>query len=178
MNIIVKDKEFEIFLTSEKINERNSQLGKAITRDLVGEELVVLGVLNGSFVFMADLCRYIDLPLSTSFIKVSSYSGMESTGEVRSILGLEEKIQGKNVLIVEDIVDTGISMDYLLKALSEFNPAKLSIVTLLHKPDAFRFNYALDYVGFEIPNKFVIGYGLDYDGLGRNLPDIYQLSTP
>lgn len=178
MNVKVKDKEFEIYLSAEQINHRNSQLGHLITRDFAEEELVVLGILNGSYVFMADLCRHIDLPLSASFIKVSSYSGTGSTGKVRSILGLEEIIEGKNVLIVEDIVDTGISMDYLIKALSEFNPAKLSIVTLLHKPDAFQFNYTLDYVGFEIPNKFVVGYGLDYDGLGRNLPDIYQLSTP
>ncbi|MEP0714370.1 hypoxanthine phosphoribosyltransferase [Algoriphagus sp.] len=178
MSKILKDKTFEIYLTAEEIKLRNSQLGQAITRDFLGKELVVIGVLNGSFVFMADICRYIDLPLTTSFIKISSYSGIESTGEVRSILGLQEKIEGKFVLVVEDIVDTGISMDYLLRALSEHNPEQLSIVTLLHKPDAFQFNYALDYVGFEIPNKFVIGYGLDYDGLGRNLPDIYQLSTP
>lgn len=174
----VKDKEFEIYLGAGEISQRNSQLGKAITQDFEGKELVILGVLNGSFVFMADLCRYIDLPLSVTFIKVSSYSGTESTGKVRSILGLEEKIEGKYVLIVEDIVDTGISMNHLLHALSGYNPAKLSIATLLHKPDAFQFNYALDYVGFEIPNKFVVGYGLDYDGLGRNLPDIYQLRTP
>ncbi|MEB2780190.1 hypoxanthine phosphoribosyltransferase [Algoriphagus sp. C2-6-M1] len=178
MSIRLKDKEFEIYLSAEEINQRNSRLGQAITQDFAGQELVIIGVLNGSFVFMADLCRYIDLPLSTAFIKISSYSGTVSTGKVRSILGLEEKIEGKNVLIVEDIVDTGISMDYLLRALSEYKPAKLSLVTLLHKPDAFKFNYGLDYVGFEIPNKFVVGYGLDYDGLGRNLPDIYQLSTP
>lgn len=178
MNITVKDKQFEIYLSAEEISQRTSELGKEIMQDFSGEELVVLGILNGSFVFMADLCRYIDLPICTSFLKISSYSGTETTGKVRTILGLEEKIEGKNVLIVEDIVDTGISMDYLLKALSEFKPAKLSIITLLHKPDAFQFNYALDYVGFEIPNKFVVGYGLDYDGFGRNLPNIYQLSTP
>jgi hypoxanthine phosphoribosyltransferase len=178
MAVLVKDKEFEVYLRGKDIDERNSHLGQAITEDFAGKELVVLGVLNGSFVFMADLCRHIHVPLTTSFIKISSYSGTESTGKVRSILGLEENIKDKYVLIVEDIVDTGISMDYLLRALSEYKPAQLSIVTLLHKPDAFQFNYALDYVGFEIPNKFVIGYGLDYDGLGRNLPDIYQLSTP
>ncbi|PZX53311.1 hypoxanthine phosphoribosyltransferase [Algoriphagus chordae] len=178
MNVTVKDKEFEIYLSAEEINQRNSQLGQAITQDFAEQELVVLGILNGSFVFMADLCRHIALPLTATFIKISSYAGTESTGKVRSVLGLEEKIEGKNVLIVEDIVDTGISMNHLLKTLSAFNPAKLSIVTLLHKPEAFQFNYALDYVGFEIPNKFVVGYGLDYDGLGRNLPGIYQLSTP
>ncbi|WP_339876273.1 hypoxanthine phosphoribosyltransferase [uncultured Algoriphagus sp.] len=178
MSVKLKDKEFEIFLSNENIDFRISELGSAITQDFSGQELILVGVLNGSFVFIADLCRKIDLQISTSFIKMSSYLGTESTGTVRSILGLEEKIEGKNVLIVEDIVDTGISMDYLLKALSALNPAKLSIVTLLHKPDAFQFNYTIDYVGFEIPNKFVVGYGLDYDGLGRNLPDIYQLSTP
>lgn len=178
MNIKLKDKYFEVFLSAQEISQRNSQLGQAISNDFEGKELLVIGVLNGSYVFMADLCRYIDLPLAATFIKVSSYSGIESTGLVRSILGLEEKIEGKSVLIVEDIVDTGISMNYLLKALYELKPATISIATLLHKPDAFQFNYALDYVGFEIPNKFVVGYGLDYDGLGRNLPDIYQLSIP
>jgi len=178
MNIKIKDKQFGIYLSAEEINLRSSQIGQAITQDFAGNELVVLGILNGSFMFMADLCRHINLPLSATFIKVSSYSGTESTGKVVSILGLEEKIEGKCVLIVEDIVDTGISMNHLLKALSEFKPAQLSIVTLLHKPDAFQFNYTLDYVGFEIPNKFVVGYGLDYEGLGRNLPNIYQLSTP
>ncbi len=178
MSITIKDKEFEVYLNAEVINRRISQIGQAITKDFEGRNLVVLGILNGSFIFMADLCRHINLPLSATFIRVSSYSGEESTGEVSSIFGLEENIEGKYLLIVEDIVDTGISMDYLLKAISECNPAQISIVTLLHKPDAFQFNYALDYVGFEIPNKFVIGYGLDYDGLGRNLPDIYQLSTP
>lgn len=178
MIVNVKDKKFEIYLSAEQINHRNAQLGQAITQDFKGKELVVLGILNGSFVFMADLCRLIDLQILTAFIKISSYSGTESSGKVRSILGLEENIEGKCVLVVEDIVDTGISMDYLIKALSEYKPAKISIVTLLHKPDSFQFNYALDYVGFEIPNKFVVGYGLDYDGLGRNLPDIYQLNTP
>ncbi|RAI87078.1 hypoxanthine phosphoribosyltransferase [Algoriphagus yeomjeoni] len=178
MSIVIKDKEFEVYLSADEISQRNSELGQAISRGFAGEELIVVGILTGAFVFMADLCRQIDLPISTSFIRVSSYAGTESTGKVRSVLGLEEKIEGKNVLIVEDIVDTGISMDYLLKSLSDLNPTKISIVTLLHKPEAFQFNYALDYVGFEIPNKFVVGYGLDYDGLGRNLPDIYQLSTP
>ena len=178
MSIRLKDKEFDVYLNAKEINQRNLELGQEIAKDFAGKELLVVGILNGSFVFMADLCRQINLSITTTFIKVSSYSGTESTGKVQSVLGLEEKIEGKNVLIVEDIVDTGISMDYLLKSLSVYKPAKISIVTLLHKPEAFQFNYGLDYVGFEIPNKFVVGYGLDYDGLGRNLPDIYQLSTP
>ncbi|WPR74342.1 hypoxanthine phosphoribosyltransferase [Algoriphagus sp. NG3] len=174
----IKDKEFQIYLSAEEIAQRLRELGQEMTRDFKDKELIVVGVLNGSFIVLADLCREINLPLTTSFIKISSYSGTESTGKVRGVLGLEENIEGKNILIVEDIIDTGISMDYLIKALSEYKPAKISIATLLHKPSAFQFNYAIDYVGFEIPNKFVVGYGLDYDGLGRNLPDIYQLSTP
>lgn len=176
--VILKDKTFEIYLTQKQLQERNAQLGKAITQDFAGKELLVVGVLNGSYIYMADLCRQINLPLATAFIKLRSYEGTHSTGKVRTVFGLEEKIEGKSILIVEDIVDTGISMDFLLKAISEQNPADVSIATLLHKPEAFQFNYPLDYVGFEIPNKFVIGYGLDYDGFGRNLPDIYQLSTP
>ncbi|MCE7055741.1 hypoxanthine phosphoribosyltransferase [Algoriphagus sp. AGSA1] len=174
----IKEKEFQVYLSAGEITQRLKELGLEITRDFKGKDLIVVGVLNGSFIVLADLCRQINLPMTTSFIKISSYSGTESTGKVRAVLGLEENIEGKNILIVEDIIDTGISMDYLIKALSEHKPAKISIATLLHKPDAFQFNYAIDYVGFEIPNKFVVGYGLDYDGLGRNLPDIYQLSTP
>ncbi len=168
---------FEPYLGRDQIKKRNSQLGEIITKEFRGKELVVIGVLNGSFVFLADLCREIKLDFVTSFIKIKSYSGTESSGKVHSILGLTENIEGKFLLIVEDIVDTGASMNYLLDSLSKHNPAQISIATLLFKSEAFQFNYALDYVGFEIPNKFVVGYGLDYDGLGRNLPDIYQLST-
>ncbi|UZD20950.1 hypoxanthine phosphoribosyltransferase [Algoriphagus halophytocola] len=174
--VTIKEKQFDVFLGQDQIKERNVQLGEKISRDFAGEELLVLGVLNGSFIYMADLCREIDLPLVTSFIRISSYAGTESTGNVKSILGLTENLNGKNVLIIEDIVDTGHSMKYLLDTISGHNPARVAIATLLHKPDAFQYNYALDYVGFEIPNKFVLGYGLDYDGFGRNLPDIYQLS--
>ncbi len=177
MKLTLKDKDFELYLSSEQIQKRNTQLGELISTDFLNKDLVLIGVLNGSYVFMADLCRKIKLPITTTFIKISSYKGVKSNEEVKSILGLEEKIEGKNILIVEDIVDTGISMDYLLKALSAYNPLQIAIATLLFKPNAFRFNYHLDYVGFEIPNKFVVGYGLDYDGLGRNLPEIYQLSN-
>ena len=175
--IQIKEKQFDVFLGRDQIKERNVQLGEKITRDFAGESLLVLGVLNGSFIYMADLCREIQLPLVTSFIRISSYAGTKSTGNVKSILGLTEELSGKNVLIVEDIVDTGHSMKHLLETVSDHNPARVAIATLLHKPEAFQYNYALDYVGFEIPNKFVVGYGLDYDGFGRNLPDIYQLSS-
>jgi hypoxanthine phosphoribosyltransferase len=127
---------------------------------------------------MADLVRTISLPLSCEFIKISSYSGMESTGKVMEVIGIPASIEGRNVLVVEDIVDTGNSMAYLKKKLESLHPKRIAIATLLFKKEAFLFNYPLDYVGFEIPNKFVVGFGLDYDGEGRNYPDIYQLSIP
>ncbi|OOG78524.1 hypoxanthine phosphoribosyltransferase [Algoriphagus sp. A40] len=173
----IRDLNFELFISEGKIKERIAQIAKEITLKFQGQDLVLLGILNGSFIVMADLAREIDLSVSCEFLKISSYSGTDSTGEVKSLIGLSADLEGKNVLIVEDIVDTGISMNYLLSELSRHNPRCLQIATLLFKKQAFRFNYGLDYVGFEIPNKFVVGYGLDYDGLGRNLPDLYQLST-
>jgi hypoxanthine phosphoribosyltransferase len=178
MRIAIKNKNFEVFLQKSTIQERIQEIGNKISCDFEEKELVVIGVLNGSFVFMADLCRAIDLPITCTFIKITSYLGTATTGQVRSVIGLDQDLKGKIVLIVEDIVDTGISMDFLLKTISEHDPARIVICTLLFKPEAFRFKYALDYVCFEIPNKFVVGYGLDYDGLGRNLPEIYQLDTP
>jgi hypoxanthine phosphoribosyltransferase len=177
MKIILEDKAFEVYLKNSDISERVAEIGEKITRDFQGKELVILGVLNGSFIFLADLCRAINLPLTCSFIKLSSYKGTQSSGEIKSIVGLDQDVKGKHVLIVEDIVDSGLTLDYLIKTLSESNPAQISTATLLYKPVAFRYKYEIDYVGFEIPNKFVVGFGLDYNGLGRNLPDIYQLST-
>lgn len=176
--VSILDKTFEIYLSNTQIQERINQIGRAISDEFHGDELIIVGVLNGSFLFMADLVRRIELNFVCDFIKVSSYQGTESTGQVKSLLGLKESIEGKSVLIIEDIVDTGLSMGYLLKELSSHHPKRLAIATLLFKREAFRHKYAIDYVGFEIPNKFVVGYGLDYDGLGRNLPHIYQLTTP
>jgi hypoxanthine phosphoribosyltransferase len=176
--IQIKDKTFETYLTEGQIKQRIEELGAQIGADFEGEELVLLGVLNGSFVVMADLVRTIPLPLSCEFIKISSYSGMESTGKVMEVIGIPASIEGKNVLVVEDIVDTGNSMAYLKRQLESLHPKRIAIATLLFKKEAFLFNYPLDYVGFEIPNKFVVGFGLDYDGEGRNYPDIYQLSIP
>jgi hypoxanthine phosphoribosyltransferase len=175
--ISIKEKYFEVFLTKEHIESRIAEIGAQITKQFHGEEVTLLGILNGSFVFMADLARQIQLPCHCEFIKISSYSGTETTGKVKAILGLSSDLMKKNVIVIEDIVDTGITMDYLIAELSKQKPKCLAIATLLFKKEAFRFNYPLDYVGFEIPNKFVVGYGLDYDGLGRNFPDIYQLAT-
>ncbi|MDA0315259.1 MAG: hypoxanthine phosphoribosyltransferase [Bacteroidetes bacterium] len=176
--IQIKDKTFETYLTEAQIKKRIKELGVQIGADFEGEDLVLLGVLNGSFVVMADLVRAISLPVTCEFIKISSYSGMESTGKVIEVLGIPPSIAKKNILIVEDIVDTGNSMAQLMTQLAVFRPKRIAIATLLFKKEAFLFNYPLDYVGFEIPNKFVVGFGLDYDGEGRNYPDIYQLSIP
>jgi hypoxanthine phosphoribosyltransferase len=175
--ITVRDLSFEMLISGKEIKARLADLGKKITAEFYGEDLILLGILKGSFIVLADLAREIDLPVSVEFLRISSYSGVASTGEVKSVLGLTVELSGKNVLIVEDIVDTGISMNYLISELSRHNPKRLQIATLLFKKEAFRFNYRLDYVGFEIPNKFVVGYGLDYEELGRNLPDLYQLSN-
>ena len=173
----IKDLSFELFIPEAKVKDRLAEMAREITSEFMGEDLILLGILNGSFIVMADLAREINLPVSCEFMKISSYSGIDSTGVVKSLMGLSVDLDGKNVLVVEDIVDTGISMEYLISELSKHNPKRLQIATLLFKKEAFQFNYRLDYVGFEIPNKFVVGYGLDYDGLGRNLPDLYQLST-
>ncbi|NVJ86959.1 MAG: adenylate kinase [Algoriphagus sp.] len=175
MNQIIHDKEFELFISQSEIQKRVSELGKQITEDFQGENLVLLGILKGSFLFLGDLCRHIDLPLEISFLRIASYEGTQTTGEVKQIAGFHDDLSGKTVIIVEDIVDTGISMDYLLREIQKFHPKAVRIATFLFKPEAFRFNYHLDYVGFEIPNKFVLGYGLDYNDLGRNLPELYQL---
>jgi len=175
--IKIHDQFFQPYINEKTLLNRIGELGSQISEDFVGKDLIVIGVLNGAFIFLADLCRAITAPHQVSFIKINSYEGVKSSGTVKSIIGLNDDLRGKNVLIVEDIVDTGTSMDYLVSEFRTYDPASILIATLLFKPEAFRFNYALDYVGFEIPNKFVIGYGLDYDGLGRNLPSIYQLET-
>ncbi|MFT4854670.1 MAG: hypoxanthine phosphoribosyltransferase [Algoriphagus sp.] len=175
--IKIHDQFFQPYLNEETLSNRILELGRLISEDFVGKDMIVIGVLNGAFIFLADLCRVITTPHQVSFIKINSYEGVKSSGTIKSIIGLNVDLRGKNVLIVEDIVDTGTSMEYLISAFRTYAPSSISIATLLFKPEAFRFNYDLDYVGFEIPNKFVVGYGLDYDGLGRNLPSIYQLET-
>jgi hypoxanthine phosphoribosyltransferase len=175
--IKIHDRFFQPYLNEDILSKRIIALGNQISGDFVGKDMIVVGVLNGAFIFLADLCRAISIPHQVSFIKINSYEGVNSSGKIKSIIGLNGDLKGKSVLIVEDIVDTGASIDYLISEFLTYEPASISIATLLFKTEAFRFNYALNYVGFEIPNKFVVGYGLDYDGLGRNLPSIYQLKT-
>lgn len=173
--IQIKDKKFKLSISSEKIQEAVSNVANQINRDLNGENPIFLGVLNGCFMFMSDLMSRIDTPCEVSFIKLSSYSGTETTGIVRQLIGLNENIEGRCIVIVEDIVDTGITMKKLINLLQEKKPKQIKVATFLQKPDALKCDIKLDYVAMKIPNNFIVGYGLDYDGFGRNLNEIYTI---
>jgi len=173
--IQVEDKEFEIFLENDTLNKRIRLLGIQINVDYEGKCPLFIGVLNGSFLFMADLIKEINVPCEVAFMRVASYEGTSSSGKVKELIGLPENIEGRDIIIIEDIVDTGLTLDHIIKTLKEKKPASIKASALLLKPSALKYDIAeLEYVGFEIPNEFVVGYGLDYNGLGRNLTDIYR----
>jgi hypoxanthine phosphoribosyltransferase len=173
--IKVKDKEFEVFIPYEKIDAAISVVAENINKDLNGKDPLFLIILNGAFMFAADLLKKVKIECSLSFVKLASYEGTKSSNVVRELIGLNEKIEGRNVIVIEDIIDTGKTLEVLLEMLQKYNAASVQIATLLFKPDAFKGNYGIDYIGMEIPNDFIIGYGLDYDGYARNLPDIYKI---
>jgi hypoxanthine phosphoribosyltransferase len=173
--IKVHDKSFETYLSEQDIQEKIKELAAAINRDYADKRPLFIAILNGSFMFAADLFKYITIPAEISFIKLASYKGMKSSGNVITAIGLDEDLYNRDVIIVEDIVDTGKTLFKFIPSLEHQQPSSLKIATLLHKPEATVHPLTLDYVGFSIPNKFVVGYGLDYDGLGRNLKEIYQL---
>ena len=176
MSVIkVHDKTFEIYLSEEIILKRVKEIAAVINKDYAGKRPLFIAILNGSFMFASDLFKQLNIEAELCFIKLASYKGMKSTGNVITSIGLEVDLFNKEVIIVEDIVDTGKTLHNFLPKLLHQQPASLKIATLLHKPEATEYPLQLDYVGFEIPNKFVVGYGLDYDGLGRNLKEIYQL---
>ncbi len=160
----------DVLISKEDLDARVRALGEQITRDHAGRSLVVVGVLKGSFIFLADLVRAIDLPISIDFIGISSYQGTSTTGVVKITSDLTRPIEGKDVLLVEDIVDTGLSMRYLLDNLATRRPASLQVCALLEKPSRARVTVPIDYRGFVIGDEFVVGYGLDWDGKMRNLP--------
>ncbi|WP_374166250.1 hypoxanthine phosphoribosyltransferase [Arcticibacter sp. MXS-1] len=176
MKVQIEDKEFSCFLEYEKIKKRTRLLGIQINVDYEDKVPVFIGVLNGSFLFMADLMKEVNIPAEVSFIKVSSYHGQETTsGTVKSVIGLDIDLKGRDVIIVEDIIDTGITLSYLVDVLRKHEPASVAICSLLLKPQSLQREIPeITYVGFEISNEFVVGYGLDYRGLGRNLKDIYR----
>lgn len=172
----IHDKTFEIYLHSEEIQKKVNTMAALLNEEYAGKEVVFIAVLNGAFMFASDLMKRITLPSEITFVKVSSYQGMNSTGRVDEVIGLTTSIKDKHVVLIEDIVDTGITMNKLFTLLSVEHPASLKIATLLYKPEAFQGKHAPDYVGFSIPNSFVVGYGLDYNEHGRNTEHIYQLT--
>lgn len=173
MTIKIKDLQFEPYISHYSIEARITELANRLTVDYNGKNPLFLSVLNGSFMFTSDLMKSFLLPCEISFIKIASYQGTESSGKVETLIGLNNQIENRHIIIIEDIVDTGNTMKKILEMLKEFNPASIKILTLLFKTDAFIGDFEIEYVGFEIENKFVVGYGLDYDGYGRNLDQIY-----
>jgi hypoxanthine phosphoribosyltransferase len=172
----VLDKTFVSFIPHIRIQETVARMAADLDRDLFNKDPLFLAVLNGSFIFAADLFKQIKMPARISFVKLASYIGTGSSGKVDQLIGLQEIITGQHIIIVEDIIDSGQTMTKLLEYLNGQQPASIRIATLLYKPDAFKANFKIDYIGLEIPNNFVVGYGLDYNGYGRNSKDIYTLN--
>lgn len=173
--VTIRDKSFETYLSETTIQERISEVASLINHDYAGKRPFFIAILNGSFMFAADLFKHLTIDAEICFIKLASYEGMRSTGNVVTSIGLDEDLFGKDVVIVEDIIDTGKTLHQFLPKLHHQQPSSLRIASLLHKSAATVFPVVPDYVGFDIPDKFVVGYGLDYDGLGRNLKEIYQV---
>lgn len=171
--ITVHDRNFKLYLKEEDIQSDVRRVAAEISRDLKDKNPLFCPTLTGSFMFMTDLARALDFDAETYFVKYSSYSGMNSTGVVKSELPFPQKCRGRHVVIVEDIVDTGITMDAMLSELQKMEPAGISIASYLFKPDSFKKNFKIDYIGRSIPNDFILGYGLDYDNFGRFYKDIY-----
>ena len=173
----IQDKDFDLFITGDQIKKSIDKLVKQINADYAEKRPLFICVLNGAFMFASDLIKKLDFFPEISFVKVSSYAGLQTTGSVQKLIGLNEDIKGRDIILIEDIIDSGLTMKYLLSELTDREPASIRLVTLLFKPDSFQAKYTIDYIGFEIPNEFVVGYGMDYDGYGRNLPDIYHLKS-
>tara|TARA_B100000809_G_scaffold86452_1_gene84852 strand:+ start:9110 stop:9646 length:537 start_codon:yes stop_codon:yes gene_type:complete len=174
--ITVKDKSFKPYISAEELQSSVEKLAAQINHDYKGNTPLFIGVLNGSFMFFGDLLKSINLECTVSFVKLTSYEGVSTTGVVNELIGLNEDISGRDIILIEDIVDTGNTLVKLYEILEEKNPKSIKIATLLYKPEAYNKSHNIDYVGKEIPNAFVLGYGLDYDGLGRNLSSIYVLN--
>jgi len=174
-SIKILDKEFKVSISKEQIQEAVTKIAVRLNNELSGKEVIFIGILNGSFMFAADLIRQITLNSRITFVKVTSYQGTISTGTVKNLIGINENIKGKTVVVLEDVVDTGETINNIICQFKEYEPESIRIATLLFKPKAFKKIFKIDYTGIEIPNDFVIGYGLDYNGYGRNLPEIYSL---
>lgn len=173
--IKIKDKTFEVSIPEAEIKARVKAVAKQICQDMASRNPLLLAVLNGSFIFAADLMREMDIPCEISFVKLASYQGTTSTGTIKEVLGINEDLAGRTVIIVEDIVESGLTMQRMIESLGTRNPASVHICTLLLKPERLKVPLNIEYVAFSIPNDFILGYGLDYDQQGRQLKDIYTL---
>ena len=173
--IHLHDKTFEPFISSEEIDFAVKNMAKQMDDDFFDEVPVFVGVLNGAFMVLSDLMKHYRGMCEVSFVKMASYEGTKTTNEVKQLIGLNQDLEGRTVVIVEDIVDTGNTLSQFLPQIYNHQPASLKIAALLHKPEALIHSIKIDYLGFKVPNKFLLGYGLDYDGLGRNLREIYKL---
>ncbi len=176
--ITIHGQRFKKFISRHEIDQKTRELAERINADYRGKTPIVLSILNGSFIFAADLVRYFDFSLKIEFVRYSSYQGTDSTGSIKKILGMKSPVKGQHILIIEDIIDTGLTLSHALKDLRDQKPASVRVVSLLVKPDALQHDVHIDYVGFNIANDFVVGYGLDYDDLGRDMPNIYKIDVP
>jgi hypoxanthine phosphoribosyltransferase len=174
--ITVNNLQFKPFIAAETIQQRIDELGVALHERYAGQRPLFIGILNGAFIFTADLVRAAGVECEVTFMRLSSYAGLQSTGQVTTNMGLDIEIKGRHVILVEDIIDSGRTLYELTKKMGEQGPASVAIATLLLKPDALQFPLEAEFVGFSIPSKFVIGYGLDYNQAGRELKEIYQLA--
>ncbi|MEO8588045.1 MAG: hypoxanthine phosphoribosyltransferase [Flavobacteriales bacterium] len=172
------DKEFELFIPEAEVNAAIDTLAGTLRAKYNGKRPLFIGVLNGAFFFAAELVKRLDIECEITFVKVASYKGTKSTGNVSELIGLNERIEGRHIVVLEDIVDTGHTIRHILDTLAEHHPASVSVAALLFKPDAYKQDIPIEYVAVRIPNAFVVGSGLDHDGLGRNLPGIYRIVEP
>lgn len=175
-NVTLHDKSFRPFLTEKEIQNAITQLAKKIQQDYQDANPIFIGILNGSFLFTADLVREFNGDCEVTFLRMASYQGTSSTGDVQTVIGIKEDLKDRHVVIIEDIVDTGNTVEKLVEVLSKEHPSSLKIATLLFKPNAYKKDIPVDYVAITVGNEFLVGYGLDYDGLGRNLKDIYIIN--
>lgn len=174
-NITILDKEFTLYLSKQQIEDKISEIAKELTTRLADKNPLFLCILNGSFMFAADIMKNVNIPAEISFIKLASYEGTSSTGKISELIGLNKDIKGRTVVIIEDIIDSGLTMQHLLETLKEKDPENIIVTSLLVKPDNLKVDLYIDYCAFSIPDKFIIGYGLDYNGYGRNYPNIYVI---
>ncbi len=177
MKIKIHDKHFKPFISAKEIDDALIKMSTDISNDLGDEIPIFIGVLNGSFIVVSDFVKKYSKPCEVSFVKIASYQGVQSTEDVKRLIGLNENVKGRTVVIIEDIIDTGNTLETIHDIFRDKGVKDLKIATLFHKPDAFKKDLKIDYIGINIPNKFIVGYGLDYNGLGRNLPEVYQIKN-